>query len=130
MDSNFVVTVATGMLRPMNLDGNGSTHVADGEAIVRVDGVTDCRTQRYDNDTLRAATAQEIADYDALQVTVWTAAAAVTSRQKDVLATIAWGVRGKNVAAWNALTLAQKKSTVLAEADTWRDLRVWIEQNL
>lgn len=56
--------------------------------------------------------------------------ATATSRQKDILATIAWAVRAKNVAAWNAQTLAQKKSTVLAEADNWRDIRVFIEQNL
>ena len=56
--------------------------------------------------------------------------AQVTSRQKDVLATIAWGLRARNVSAWNAMTLPQKKAAVLAEADIWRDVRVFIEQSL
>jgi hypothetical protein len=127
MASNYVVVTATGLLRTLSPTG---TRIADGETLVLLNGVTDCRTQRYDNGALRAATAQEIADYDAAQVVAYTEAAQVTSRQRDILATIAWGIRGRNVAAWNALTLAQKKSTVLAEADTWRDLRVWIDQNL
>lgn len=90
----------------------------------------DALREKYSGDPLNpftAKTAQEIADTITARQT---AAAQVTSRQKDILATIAWAVRRSNVTAWNALTLAQKKSTVLAEADNWRDLRVFIEQNL
>lgn len=74
-----------------------------------------------------AKTPQETADYATAQQT---AQATLTSRQKDVLTTCACAVRGRNVAAWNALTLAQKKAAVFAEADVWRDLRVWAETNL
>lgn len=56
--------------------------------------------------------------------------AQASSRQKDLLAILAWAVRARNVTTWNALTLAQKKAAVLAEADNWRDLRIFIEQNL
>lgn len=56
--------------------------------------------------------------------------AQATSRQKDVLASIAWAIRFKDPAAWNALTGAQKKAAVLAEADNWRDIRIFIEKNL
>lgn len=52
------------------------------------------------------------------------------SRQKDILATIAWAIRLKDTPAWNALSLAQKKATALAAADDWRDIRVFIEKNL
>lgn len=78
-------------------------------------------------DPLRAATAQEIADAKdaALQTE-----ATVSSREKDVLATVAFVVRASNVSAWNAMTVAQKKTATLAQADNWRDIRVWIEKNL
>lgn len=58
------------------------------------------------------------------------AMATASSRQKDTLAMIAWALRRSNVTAWNGLSLAGKKAAVLAEADNWRDLRVFIEQNL
>jgi hypothetical protein len=56
--------------------------------------------------------------------------ATATSRQKDILTTCALVVRRSNVAAWNAMTIPQKKAAALAEADNWRDLRVWIENNI
>jgi hypothetical protein len=59
-----------------------------------------------------------------------TASAFVTSRQKDILATVAWALRLKDLAAWTALTTAQKKTAVLAAADDWRDIRVFIEKNI
>lgn len=56
--------------------------------------------------------------------------ATASSRQKDTLTTITWALRRSNIVAWNALTPAQQKAAVLAEADNWRDLRVFIERNL
>jgi len=52
-----------------------------------------------------------------------------TSRQKDVLATIALIVRARNVPAWTALTTPQKVSAVLAEADIWIAIRDFLELN-
>lgn len=54
---------------------------------------------------------------------------ASTSRQKDVLATIALIVRAKGVPAWNALTTPQKVAATLAEADVWANIRDFIETN-
>jgi hypothetical protein len=59
-----------------------------------------------------------------------TAAAVLTSREKDILAMCAVVVRAKGLAAWNAMTLQQKKDATFAEADVWRDMRVWAETNL
>lgn len=59
-----------------------------------------------------------------------TAQAQLTSRQKDILTTCAMIVRARGIAAWNAMTTAQKVSAAFAEADTWRDIRVWAETNL
>lgn len=55
--------------------------------------------------------------------------AGMTSRQKDILATVALIVRQSNVSAWNAMTLAQKKTAVLAAADDWKSLRIFVENN-
>ncbi len=52
------------------------------------------------------------------------------SRQKDVLATCAVIVRGRDAAAWGAMTIQQKVAAVLAEADRWRDMRAWVEKHL
>jgi hypothetical protein len=59
-----------------------------------------------------------------------TAAFAATSRQKDILATIALVVRAKGLAAWNAMTTAQKVTATLAEADAWTTIRDFIEANV
>lgn len=58
-----------------------------------------------------------------------TALARASSRQKDKLADIAWAIRRVNVTAWGLLTNAQQRTSVLNEADDWRDMRVWIERN-
>lgn len=76
---------------------------------------------------VRAATAPEIAAYDAAQKTSTFTA---TSRQKDVIATCAQIVRARGIAAWNAMTLQQKKDATLAEADVWVAIRQFIEDNL
>ena len=52
----------------------------------------------------------------------------VSSRDPQRLASIAWALRLKDPQAWGALSLDQKKAAVLAEADRWRDMRVWIEK--
>lgn len=74
----------------------------------------------------RRATAQELANAADAKLT---ADSALTSRQKDVLTTCALVVRSRNVAAWNAMTVNQKKTATLAEADVLRDLRVWMGKN-
>lgn len=56
--------------------------------------------------------------------------AGYTSRQKDVLTTCALIVRARGIPAWNALTLPQKITATFAEADVWRDMRIWAETNL
>jgi len=52
-----------------------------------------------------------------------------TSRQKDVLATVALIVRSRNVATWNGLTTPQKVAAVQAEADIWLAIREFLEVN-
>ena len=86
------------------------------------------RTQRAASaTTLRAATAPEIAAYDASQLS---ARSQATSRQKDILAMLATVVRGRNVATWNALTGAQKVAAVLAEADVFKAMRDFIDDKV
>lgn len=58
------------------------------------------------------------------------AQAQFTSRQKDILSMCALVVRSRNIAAWNALTIAQKQTATFAEADVWKAMRVWAETNL
>lgn len=90
----------------------------------------DPRLERYDATSptkRRAATAQEQADYDAA---VLDAKAQTTSREKDILATLAVIVRAKNTVAWNAMTTPQKVTATFAEADVWKAIRVWAETNL
>jgi hypothetical protein len=53
-----------------------------------------------------------------------------TSRGKDILTTLAMIVRAKNLAAWNAMTVQQKKDATFAEADVWVTIRDFVEQNL
>lgn len=88
----------------------------------------DVRLHRFDPvEGKRLATAQEIAAADDAALTERSEA---TSRQKDILATCALIVRARNITGWNGMTLAQKKTATLAEADVWRDIRVFIEKNL
>lgn len=90
--------------------------------------IPDPRTQRAASaTTLRAATAPEIAAYDAARNT---ATFTATSRRKDILATCALIVRARGIAAWNGMTLQQKKDATLAEADVWVTIRDFIETNL
>jgi hypothetical protein len=53
-----------------------------------------------------------------------------TSREKDILTTLAMIVRAKNLAAWNAMTVQQKKDATFAEADVWVNIRDFVETNL
>jgi hypothetical protein len=53
-----------------------------------------------------------------------------TSREKDILTTLAMIVRAKNLAAWNAMTIQQKKDATFAEADVWVTIRDFVENNL
>lgn len=58
-----------------------------------------------------------------------TAGFTATSRQKDILATIALIVRAQGIAAWNGMTPAQKVTATLAQADLWTTIRDFIEAN-
>lgn len=69
----------------------------------------------------------EIDAYDAAQRT---ALATATSRQKDILTLCACSVRGRNVAAWNAMTTQQKITATLAEADVWKNIREFIDDKV
>lgn len=53
-----------------------------------------------------------------------------TSREKDILTTLAMIVRAKDLAAWNAMTVPQKKAATFAEADVWVTIREFAELNL
>lgn len=66
----------------------------------------------------------------AVQATLRTAVFTATSRQKDILAMVALVVRAKGLAAWNAMTVPQKVSATLAEADAWTTIRDFIETNV
>jgi len=52
-----------------------------------------------------------------------------TSRDKDVLATMAMIVRARGLPAWNAMTVPQKVAATLAEADVWITIRDFLEAN-
>jgi len=53
-----------------------------------------------------------------------------TSREKDVLTTMAMIVRARGIPAWNALTTQQKVDAAKAEADVWVTVRDFVEVNL
>ncbi len=92
--------------------------------------IPDRLTERYDATQptkRRAATAPEIAAFDTAERATRFAA---TSRQKDVLATCALIVRARGIAAWNGMSVQQKRDAALAEADVWSNVRDFIEQNL
>src|SRR4029077_13056508 len=90
--------------------------------------VPNARLQRVASPTtLRAATAQEISAFDLADRTRRFTA---TSEQKDRLADRACDVRGRDVAAWNAMRAAQKVAAVRAEQNTWTNIREFIETNL
>ena len=44
----------------------------------------------------------------------------------DVIATCATAVRGRNVSAWNAMSLQQKADAVQAELDAWAAIRGFV----
>lgn len=89
--------------------------------------VPDLKRHRFDPATggKRLATPQELAATEDAETTQ---KAELTSRQKDTLTTLAYIVRRTNVAAWNALSPADKKTAVMQQADIWRDLRVLVEK--
>lgn len=109
---------------------NGQPDPAYGVVALPDDQSPDPITERVDlaaASKRRPATAQEqtAALDDAIADT-----ATGQSRRADVLTMLAWTVRRQNVPAWNAMTNQQKKAAVLAEADNWRDLRVFIHNAL
>jgi hypothetical protein len=59
-----------------------------------------------------------------------TAGYQASSRDKDTLAIIALIVRAKGLAAWNGMTVQQKVTATLAEADVWTTIRDFIETNI
>lgn len=130
MEHRWAVERATGRLvyggsEPYDVAG-GLSPTQDRVVFARAPNPT---AERYDASIpgLRASTPAEIdADAQARLLTL----ATTTSRQKDILSTIALAIRLRNVAAWNALPPPQKIATVLAEADNWRDIRAFIEDRL
>lgn len=56
--------------------------------------------------------------------------AQATSRQKDLLATLAVIVRVSNVTAWNGMTNQQRVDATLVEADRWKTFREWIDDKV
>lgn len=54
----------------------------------------------------------------------------LASRRKDLLADAAARVRSRDIPAWTAMTAAQKKAAVQAEADVWANMRDFVENNL
>lgn len=106
---------------------------------VSVDSPTDRTKWRIDYTA--AATAQHRTDGEALKATFDPTAQAVidsenaalakvSSASKDRLADIALLIRFKDIPAWNALTLAQKKAAVQAQQAVWESMRDFIEKNL
>lgn len=87
----------------------------------------DPRTQRWDGTQVVARLAADVAADDRAERTQHITA---TSRQKDVLAMCALVVRARNITAWNAMTMVQKRDATLAEAAVWRNIREFIEDNL
>lgn len=78
-------------------------------------------------DVVKLGAAPTVADIAAMRTSTFQA----TSRQKDILATIALTVRARiGIAAWNALTTQQKVTQTLAEADVWTTIRDFIEANM
>ena len=57
-------------------------------------------------------------------------AAGIASSDRDRLADIALMIRYKDIAAWNALSAAQKVAAVLAQQTIWQTMRDFIERNL
>jgi len=87
--------------------------------------------------TVKKATAWTAPQITAAQTAIDTAPASsplltftATSRGKDILATVALIKRAQGIAAWNAMTVQQKKDAALAEADVWVTIRDFIETNL
>lgn len=87
----------------------------------------DPRLQRISNGKLRAATAQEIAAYDAAQQTAQFTAVSV---KPDMLAICALTVRAQNPTAWDAMTTPQKMAAARAQAAIWETLRQFVQDNL
>jgi hypothetical protein len=93
--------------------------------------IRDAAVERWDGPMAQpsgAEIAQAVLDFtpSVARTTQFTA----TSRQKDVLATCAQIVRARGITAWNAMTLQQKVTATLAEADVWVAIREFIETNL
>ena len=87
----------------------------------------DPRTQKWNGSAIVAKTQAEIDAYDTVALS---ARSLATSRQKDILAMCALVVRAKGVAAWNAMTTAQKVTATLAEADVWKGIREFIDDKV
>lgn len=67
-----------------------------------------------------------VQEREALKAEQETADITAESRKVDVLTTIAWTIRFRNPTNWNAMSGAEKRAAVLAEAGHWRDIRAVI----
>jgi hypothetical protein len=121
-----------GMFEPsrpiQSVTNNVVTYDPDYDIVEFADSVTvNINTQRYTGSALRATTAPELAT---VRTAVLDAASQVTSRQKDILSMCALVVRARGIATWNAMTIPQRVTATLAEADVWKAIRIWAEDNL
>lgn len=110
--------------------------IAAGHAVtdVAIGDVTNRATYRVTPPSLQAACQALINAFDpddpALLAAELTAQAQLTSRDKDILTTCALIVRARGITAWGNLSTPAKVAAAQAEADVWRDMRVWAETNL
>ena len=92
------------------------------------DAVPHERLERYDAASpskRRPATAQEIAVYDQRELSKQCADQSMTP---EVLTSLALAVRERDPSAWDALTDAQKKTTVTDAAAVWQSMRELFDQ--
>lgn len=93
-------------------------------------GCPDPRTERHDAVSptkRRPARVEEVAAHD---VELVGTRAQSSSRDKDILATLAVIVRGRNPVTWAAMTTQQKVDATLAEADAWKSIREFIDDKV
>lgn len=113
--------------RPVLSVVDGVTTYDPDYDVVVVSAIPNPRTQKWNGSAVVTKTAQEITNYNTAEKT---ASFTATSRQKDILATCALIVRARGIAAWKNMTIDEKRTATLAEADVWVGIRQFIEDNV
>lgn len=118
-------TPARGQAPPLTIEAiqysyPGARLVVSGGVVVRWDGPM---ARPTDAELAQAQTNYTAAIANTVRFTAM-------SRHKDVLTTCALVVRARGIAAWNAMTIAQKTSATLAECDVWENIREFVEVNV